>query len=125
MTSDEKKQYQTPSEQQAALIYRLLSPEFPGCRELRHQAAVAKVVTVVSRGSPAIVFAPGLGPRADEVDVRIPVEAVGNDTDGGAIHILLHVLESYLAEIEMYREDGEPVLQLPDVHTLTVSLNRR
>jgi hypothetical protein len=40
---------------------------------------------------------------------RIPVEAELEDGDGVTIHLLLHVLEGYLNELEVYRDDSAPV----------------
>lgn len=43
-------------------------------------------------------------PRA-EVNHRIPIEAEIPDEDGVVVHVLLHVVNGLLDEIEIYRED--------------------
>ena len=47
------------------------------------------------------------GPRADVVR-RIPVEAESFDGEGATVHLLLHVVEGQINELEIYREDGKP-----------------
>jgi hypothetical protein len=39
----------------------------------------------------------------------VPVEAELEDEDGVPVHVLLHVLDGYLNELEIYREDSAPV----------------
>ena len=40
-----------------------------------------------------------------------PVEAEVVDSDGVLIHVLLHVLEGFLDELEIYREDSEHLVK--------------
>ena len=49
---------------------------------------------------------------------RIPIEAEGLDSDGVKVHFLLHVLDGFMAELEIYREDSKPVLSPPDPRSL-------
>jgi hypothetical protein len=56
-------------------------------------------------------------PRAP-VRTRIPVEAEGVDQDGVPIHFLLHVVDGFAKELEIYREDSGPVRRLPSPDTL-------
>jgi len=51
---------------------------------------------------------------------RVPVEAEAPDSDGVAIHVLLHVPNGYLSELEIFREDGERLIQMPATETLNV-----
>ncbi len=41
---------------------------------------------------------------------RIPVEASYPDADGVVVHVLLHVIDGRLDELEVYREDSGSVL---------------
>jgi hypothetical protein len=36
------------------------------------------------------------------------------------VHILLHVLDGYLSEIEVYRPDGELLQQVPEPSSLAI-----
>jgi hypothetical protein len=44
---------------------------------------------------------------------RIPVEASYPDADGVIVHVLLHIIEGRLDELEVYREDSGRVLVPP------------
>ncbi len=44
-----------------------------------------------------------------EVVRRIPVEAELDDSDGVTIHLLLHVVDGLVKELEVYRDDSGPV----------------
>ena len=50
--------------------------------------------------------------RAAPVRSRIPVEAGGVGADGKRLHVLLHVVDGFLSELEIFREDGKPVRDL-------------
>jgi hypothetical protein len=45
---------------------------------------------------------------------RIPVEVEGEDIDGTTIHVLLHVVEGVARELEVYKDDGSPVIKMPE-----------
>ena len=44
---------------------------------------------------------------------RIPVEAETEDADGVPIHLLLHVVDGKVAELEVYKDDGSPITKMP------------
>jgi hypothetical protein len=43
------------------------------------------------------------------VERRIPVEGECEDLDGTTVHVLLHVVEGRMDELEIYREDSGPL----------------
>jgi hypothetical protein len=51
---------------------------------------------------------------------RIPVEAEYDDGDGIRVHLLLHVLNGYMNELEVFREDSGPVLESADPNRLYI-----
>ena len=103
-----------------ALMSRLLSASFPGREALAAQARAARVKWLQSPGAPALLFeVAGDIPTAD-VRRRIPVEAEGLDADGEAVHFLLHVVDGRMVEVEIYRDDGEALLRMPNPGDLTV-----
>src|SRR5579863_10548520 len=92
------------------LINRLLTAEFPGRREITEQLRNSLARTIDREGSLAFqlrteILAP--------VENRIPVEAEAKDIDGQRIHALLHVAKGRTVELEIYKEDGSPVQQMP------------
>lgn len=88
------------------LLDPLLRPEFSGKEDLVKQLASAEVRRIDVDGS--LQFRIRGGPPA-AVNRRIPVEAELEDSDGVTIHLLLHVLDGYLNELEIYREDSLPI----------------
>ena len=109
----------TPREQE--LLQYLLQAEFPGKQALVKQAETLLVSGHCACGCASILF------RVDTtsapsalVQRRIPVEAEGADMDGVIIHFLLHVVQGWLSELEIFREDSEPILKLPPTKTLQV-----
>jgi hypothetical protein len=44
-----------------------------------------------------------------QVKYRIPVEAELKDSDGVTIHVLLHIVDGTLGELEIYRDDSGSV----------------
>jgi hypothetical protein len=93
----------------SAILAALLATPFPGRDEIALQVADARCRQIDGDGSLALL---AIGaPRADVVR-RIPVEAEVEDIDGMTIHVLLHVMDGYIDELEIYRNDGAP-LQAP------------
>jgi hypothetical protein len=98
-----------------ALIERLLQEPFRGRDELRSQLADARIV---AEGGAAegwadthtLLFASpqAHSPRAETV-LRVPVEATMADEDDTDLAILLHVVDGFAIELEIYRVDGEPI----------------
>jgi hypothetical protein len=96
--------------QEAALLERLLAREFPGSAELREQLRTISVAEIDADGSLRLSTRASI--RA-AVRRRIPVEASYVDRDGVRVHLLLHVVDGYLDELEVLREDPAPVMNRP------------
>ena len=93
-----------------AILDRLLEVAFPGRDEIREQLESAQVWSLGMNGGLAI--AP-TSPVVATVINRIPVEAEGVDDDLAPIHILLHVVDGRVSDLEIFREDGGPVRKVP------------
>lgn len=102
-------------EDERNILATLLRAEFPGRSELAQQAGTALVRSLDTNGS--VSFVRVEGPSAKVVR-RIPVEAEVEDEDGTIIHVLLHVLDGRLNELEIYREDSGPVTRTPSPDSL-------
>jgi Domain of unknown function (DUF6984) len=91
------------SELERQLLAVLLSTDFSGRDALVEQVATASVREIDHNGS--LEFASSDETPA-EVARRIPVEAELDDSDGVRIHVLLHVVDGFLKELEVYRDDS-------------------
>ena len=89
-------------------LTKLLSVDFPGRDELMKQTQTICACQIDPNGS--LGFRPGPS-KAESAKVvrRIPVEAELLDDDGVTIHVLLHVVDGYLSELEIYRDDSDRV----------------
>lgn len=101
------------------LLHSLTSLSFPGSIELRQQIPWVSVAEEYPPGDPSVIFVVNrdASPPA-QVEGRIPVEAEGKDDDGMPILILLHVIDGYLWELELFRGDSGSVLRLPEPEQL-------
>jgi hypothetical protein len=99
-------------EAERKIFEKLFEVDFPGRNELARQVNGLLVRTVDEEGSLALkVESPVLAP----VKHRIPVEArfVDRDTRAGLgpyVHILLHVVDGRMVELEVYKDDESPIL---------------
>jgi hypothetical protein len=98
--------YRSPTEVELHLLATLLSADFVGAAALRAQCQEALVRQIDDDGSLSIIVDQ---PSPAEVTRRVPVEAEISDEDGVLIHILLHIIDGYLHELEIYREDSDRV----------------
>lgn len=55
-----------------------------------------------------------------EVESRVPVEGEVEDLDGMGIEVLLHVVNGYLHELEVYRRDGGVIERQPSAENMKV-----
>jgi hypothetical protein len=99
------------------IVQRLLQEAFEGRDDLISQLRDAHVRRIDDNGS--LAFRVG-GPSAVQISARVPVEGEAPDVDGVPIHVLLHVVDGRLAELELYRNDLGTILEFPKAENLSV-----
>jgi hypothetical protein len=106
-----KTEWRPLSKRESEVLARLLTPDFPGKRELMEQAKGALARPLDPEGSIALL--PRVGTSSAEVVQRVPVEGdweePGEEPNGPRVHVLLHVVRGFLDELEIYRDDLEPI----------------
>ena len=112
----EELDFREPSSEERLLFQRLLEADFPGKREVADQLSACRVRIVDPEGS--LELDPGADSNRAPVDKRIPVEAEGADEDGIFVHILLHVVNGIVKELEIYKDDSSPIKKMPDARDL-------
>jgi hypothetical protein len=93
-----------------AIVELLLSATFSGREAIRKQVRNARVRVVDPEGS--LAFEVSASEKA-AVRHRIPIEAEAEDRDGVTVHALLHVVDGRVAELEFFKDDASPILELP------------
>lgn len=111
----------SPIERQ--IIARLLNASFKGADALCAQMSQAAVRSNDYGGVLVLAFEVAKDAVPAEVSGRIPVEAQARDSDGVMIHMLLHVVDGFLREVEIFREDSQPIHQLPQISEVNVQMN--
>jgi hypothetical protein len=95
------------SERERAVLFRLLEDDFPGRNEIMNQINNAFVKRIDRDGSLSFELQPSI--KANVIR-RIPVEAQYPDSDGTIVHVLLHVVNGVITELEVYKDDGSPII---------------
>jgi hypothetical protein len=103
-------EFREPTKAERDLLQRLLEAEFPGRDELVTLVQDIRVRPVDEVGSLEL-----RSQRSGTAQVvkRIPVEAEAVDADGFSIHALLHVVNGRPVELEIFKDDGSCVKQMP------------
>jgi hypothetical protein len=114
---EENTVYRDLTKEEREILERLLEPDFPGSAELRDQLNSVKAEVIDEDGGLALQSV--AGPEAP-VRWRVPTEGECKDTDGVDVHVLLHVLNGRMCELELYKEDGSRVRRLPSAHDLVL-----
>jgi hypothetical protein len=107
--------FRQATDQEQGLLEKLLEPIFPGRSELLDQLKTVTVNTIDEDGSLELqcdVCHPA------QVMCRIPTEGECKDSDGVVIHVLLHVVDGMMCELELFKEDGSLVSTFPNPHDL-------
>lgn len=106
------------SDDERGLLRVLIGTEdFGGRSEIAEQLSNAQVEEIDPDGSLRFVV---LSQRRAPIKCRIPVEAQFLDTDGIQGHLLLHVVNGQVAELEVYKDDSSRVIKRPRPEDLEV-----
>ena len=91
------------------LLEKLLEPEFPGRDELRQQLNSVTAKQVFEDGTLALQC-----DSAHPAPVKWPVPTEGEcpDADGLTIHVLLHVVDGFMVQLQIFKY-GESEIQNP------------
>lgn len=110
--------FREPTPTEAEVMQRLFSADFPGKEEIAKQLAGFRVRTIDDEGSLELELRDAARPAT--VEKRIPVEADAVDEDGIHIHFLLHVVNGFAKELEVYKDDGTPIRRMPSPDDLEI-----
>jgi hypothetical protein len=100
------------------LLEKLLESAFPGHEELRRQVEFTEAQEIYADGTLALRV--NSGPAPAKVRWRVPVEGMCPDEDGIMIHVLLHVVNGMLDELEIVKEDGSATVRGPTADLLVL-----
>lgn len=104
-------EFRHPNAHERDVLDRLIALPFPGQSEVASQLANCLVKSIDGNGSLSIqTFSPVV---ASTVKHRVPTEGEAEDTDGVTIHFLLHVVRGVTTELEIYKQDGSALTQIP------------
>ncbi len=117
MTLDSPRQFREQTSSERAILGRLLTAAFGGREEIREQILDARVRELDEERS--LEFRLGTRVRAP-VKKRIPVEGSALDEDGIPIHFLLHVVNGYATELEVFKADCSRIKKMPAVADIEV-----
>lgn len=98
------------TDHERGVLEKLLEPAFPGRDELLDQMNSVTAQKIDDDGSLVLQCGPS---RPAPVKCRVPTEGECVDTDGIAIHVLLHVVDGMMSELEVFKDDSSRVRNLP------------
>jgi CBS domain containing-hemolysin-like protein len=104
-------QFRKLTDSERRVVDRLLAEDFPGRVAIIEQINQSLVRQIDEDGS--LEFDGGAGPIAVS-KFRIPVEGEAEDVDGVPIHILLHVVDGRVKELEIYKDDSSTPIKIPE-----------
>ena len=109
--------YRALSQSERDILCRLLEVPFPGREELKEQLVDPDTRTIDEFDSIELrpkrqILAP--------VKKTVPVEAEAPDADGIMIRYLLFVRDGLAYELQIYKDDGSPIVRRPGVADLRV-----
>lgn len=105
----------TPHER--AVLSALLVEPFAGRDQLVRQLDHVQARRIDDEGSLAMT---AIGAVPAPVLYPVPVDGSMLDVDGVPVHVLLHVIDGYMNELEIYKADRSKPLRMIDPESLTV-----
>jgi hypothetical protein len=116
-----------------ALLERLLQGEFPRRDALSNQLHGVSVRTIDEYGSlelrvgenaaPA-KLSPSEGDPSRMLTDRVPVEGQYRDEDGIPVCVMLHVVEGFIHELQIFKADGSRIINAPTPESVVLSTPR-
>jgi hypothetical protein len=92
------------------IFKKLFEVKFPEIDVLKKQLTYSLVKEVDENGSLKFKIRKDVT-LVEKIKKRVPVEAEVNDKDGVKIHILLHVLDGKIDELEIYKENSSKIIR--------------
>jgi hypothetical protein len=88
----------------------LLGVNFKGGEILREQVAKCKVTGICNCGCKSVRILPDHSVRIYPYKIRVPVEMTAIQSNDIPVHFLLHVIDGYLNELEVFSADSAPLI---------------
>ena len=100
---------------ESAFLKRMLDYDFEGKEVINEQILSAKAIGLNSVDKFGSISLSTKSKVKARVSSRVPIELEGKDKDGVPIAVLLHVIDGSIAELEIYKADGSPIIHLPPI----------
>lgn len=117
-----EQQFRALTENEMAIVSKLLSPEFQGKVQLAQQANQLRARLAKSDDEYGSLELKTDYEESANVTQRVPVEAELIDSDGVPVYVLLHVSDGMLDELEIYKADGGSIVNKIDPAKLKVTV---
>lgn len=104
------------TDEESRLTDRLLDGDFPGRDAILQQIKSSRVKEWDDHNG-SLEFDVGPSPLAFTKS-RIPVEGEFEDVDGITIHLLLHVVDGRVKDLEVYKDDSSAIVKMPGAEQL-------
>lgn len=108
------------TQNEKAIIEKLLSKPFPGRDELREQLEGCLAQLTGDQDNYGSIYLFPVNKVRANVKTRVPVDGLIDDSDEGGIDILLHVIDGYLNELEVVKFDGTSLKEKIDPKKIKV-----
>lgn len=106
-----------------SILDRLLSKPFLGRDEVMKQLEGCLAASTNDDDNYGSVHLFPANKHRAETTLRVPVEGISNDLDGGPVNILLHVVDGYLHELEVVKLDATALKADIDPDSIKVVVN--
>lgn len=111
------------TENERAILNKLLEHSFEGSEAIKAQLANCIAIPTGDEDNYGSIYLKTESDAKAETQSRVPVEAITFDSDGGAVDILLHVVDGLVKELEIVKSDGSQLLASIDPKNMTVTVN--
>ena len=111
------------TELEKKIINKLLSSHFEGNELLQKQLINCEASNTNDDDNYGSIYLHPLSDHPALVNLRVPVEGLAADSDGGTINILLHVEDGFLNELEIVKLEGTPIKGVINPNLIEVHVN--
>lgn len=106
-------------------LQKLMNFDFKGKDAIIKQLQSSKVIGQCACGCKTINIRVDHAIEQYPYSIRVPVEMTAIQSDGIPIVFLLHVLNGYIAELEIFKADSSPVSETIKLDNISITVNQQ
>ena len=116
--------YRELNQEEQKWLKKLLDVNFLGKRVLEKQIKHAKIIQNYNSGFISLKFKIGKNVEKFPYNYRVPAQMIANQSDGIPIIFLIHVINGYIDELEIFNAGGHEISENINIDDVKIIIEK-